>query len=473
MEIEQAKHPGEAAPMSEQMRVERSRLGVLLSLAVIAVALAGAVALLIPGVQEDLPVVGGLDYRVLQAGLFLLVVAFSLYTYERERNFRRLSEDLVQQRIEAAEMIARLSFLEEVQTERDMVAALLLASADGILAVDGDRRAVRLNPAFEELTGVPSEGAVGARCEQLFGCRRADGLACGQVCPFERVLGGETVRGHSFPARRRDGSEAWLAGSFAPVRDLDGSVVSGIGSLRDITQIKEVEHLQQDFVSIVSHELRGPLTAIKGFVTTLLRSRDRISPDTRTEFLETINKQADRLNQLVEDLLSVSRIESRRLHLKMARVDLESLAAKVVDQFRAQWGDRAIVIEADPGMPLVVADESRVDEVLVNLIDNAVKYSPDGGAVRVSISSTEDAAVVAVGDEGIGIAPEDAARLFEKFHRVATDETRDIGGTGLGLYIVRRIIEAHGGSVYVTSAPGAGSTFTVELPLAGPEPGAR
>lgn len=459
-----------APTASPAARAERSRAGVTVSLAIIAVVLAGTVALLISGVQEGLPDIAGLDYRVVQTGLVLLVLLFSMYTYERERNYRHLTDDLLAQRIQAAQMAARLSFMDEVQAERDTVAALLVASADGILVVDRDRRAARTNPAFGDLTGWSPPDAAGIRCEELFGCRRDGQLACGAICPFERVFAsGEPLRDHPFAARRRRGPDLWISGAFAPVLDLSGDVIFGIGSLRDVTHSKEVEQLQQDFVSIVSHELRGPLTAIKGFVATLLRSGNRFSAGTRTEFLETISKQSDRLNQLVEDLLSVSRIQSRRLHMKLGEVDLEVLAKRVVDQFRAKWGPREIVIDADPTLPLIRADESRIDEVLVNLIDNAVKYSPAGGEVRVSMYPGRGLAVVAVEDSGIGITPEDAAKLFQRFHRVVTPETRDIGGTGLGLYIVKSIVEAHGGTIYVSSAPGAGSTFTVELPVRGPQ----
>jgi PAS domain S-box-containing protein len=437
----------------------------LISVSAIALALAGAVALMINGVKQYLPQIAGLDYRVLQIGIVMLVFVFLLYTFERERHLRRITGELVAEKVESARAGSKLDLFSDIQTERDTVSALLGASADGILVVDAARRADRANPALRELVGLPERPFEGALCEEVLGCRHGDKLACGEMCPFERVIAsGQSLRDHSFATTTRDGRNIWLSGAYSPVRDLDGNIAFGIASLRDVTRAKEVEQLQHDFVSIVSHELRGPLTAIKGFVTTLISKSDRLAPETRFEFLETINHQADRLNQLVEDLLNVSRIDSRRLQMKMIELDLEALTRKLVGEFYAKWGSREITIDADPALPLVMADRSKIEEVLINLIDNAVKYSPAGGSVKVTMVPTRVGVQVAVEDSGIGIAPEDAAKLFQKFNRIASEATRDIGGTGLGLYIVRSLVEAHGGRIWLTSAPGEGSTFTFTLP---------
>lgn len=450
------------------------RLGTLVSLVIIVIALSGALALMLPEARSLLPFLSIIDLRVIQVGLILLMLVFGLYTFERERHFKRLSDDLISTRVEGARMGARLDFMREVQTERDTVSALLLASADGILVVDRGRRVERTNPALEDLTGLEASETSGRHCWEVFGCKRDGKLACGEVCPFDRVFStGDSLTDVSFQVHRPDSKPIWVTGSYAPVKDMEGQFRFGIGSIRDVTKAKEVEQLQNDFVSIVSHELRGPLTAIKGFVQTLILKGENLSLDMRQDFLSTINEQADRLNQLVEDLLNVSRIESRRLHMTMTEVDIEALCRKLLNQFRAKWGERDIVIESDPSVPLVQADEKKLDEVLVNLIDNAVKYSPDGGTVKVTMTPKEDSVEVSVEDSGIGISPEEAARLFEKFHRIATPETRDIGGTGLGLYIVKNLVEAHGGRIIVTSAEGVGSTFSFTLPIKGPPESSR
>lgn len=446
-------------------RYGRARLATMVSLIAVLLSLVVAISLMIPALRSLLPPLVGVDYRVIQIGLVLVTFTFALYTFERERHFRRLTNDLVSERVEAARLGARLDFLKEVQTERDTVSALLLASADGIVVVDASRRVERVNPALQQILGYKEGEWAGKSCWEIFGCKRDGQQACGHKCPFERVFeSGETLRDITFQARRQGGPDIWISGAYAQVTDLEGNRTFGIGSLRDITRAKEIEQLQHDFVSIVSHELRGPLTAIKGFVQTLLLKSDRLPPETVTEFLSTINEQADRLNQLVEDLLNVSRIETRRLSIRPAEFDLEAMTRKLLNQFSSKWGGREIVIEADLDLPLVNADEKKIDEVMVNLIDNAVKYSPAGGAVRVNMRRVEDGVEVSVEDSGIGIAPEDATKLFERFQRIASPETRDIGGTGLGLYIVKNLIEAHGGRIFVTSAPGVGSTFTFFLP---------
>lgn len=470
-------HPREPPPSwhPDALRaLNKNRFGLVGSLAAISVCLAAAVAVLLSGAGGELRDIAGLDHRILQVGLVLLVLAFAGYAYEREITLRKTTGQLILERAEAARLSGELEYLRRIETDRDTIEALLLASADGILVVDPHLQGVRMNPALQELTGWKEDELAQKTCEEVFGCHKGDRLACGSVCPFQRVIrSGAPLRDHSYQATRKDGSSLWVSGAYAPVRDPDGKVAYAIGSLRDFTRSKEVELLQNDFVSIVSHELRGPLTAIKGFVKTLITKSEILPAETRSEFLETINDQADRLNQLVEDLLNVSHIESRRLKIKLQSVDLVDVTEKLVNQFRTKWGARKIVIESAGSLPQVRAYQSKVEEVLVNLIDNAVKYSPQGGEVKVSMQSNNGAVEVAIEDSGIGITPEDAARLFEKFHRVASPETRDIGGTGLGLYIVKNLVEAHGGRVLVTSAPGVGSTFTFSLPTKGPEPGSQ
>jgi two-component system phosphate regulon sensor histidine kinase PhoR len=382
--------------------------------------------------------------------LILTVVALiaGLYIYDRERV----------RKPEAAPSRGK------VFPDGEAAQAFLEVSPDGVLIVDQGRVVVQMNPSMVRISETPLEEGLGSACHELFNCHTEDGLACGAVCPFERVL----VTGDPVPDAtirlERNGATKWLAGSFARSDTASGQTVV-IGSVRNITKSKEMEELQNDFVSIVSHELRGPLTAIKGFVQTLLRKMDEIPANTRIEFLTTINEQADYLNQLVEDLLNVSRIEAKRLKTETKIIDLGARVEKLTKDFQPKWGDRKVIVSGDPDVPPVKGDAKKVDEILINLIDNAIKYSPDGGEVRVSMVRDGDFVEVSVEDSGIGIAPEDAARLFQKFHRVSTPETRDIGGTGLGLYIVKNLVEAHGGRIWLQSAPGVGTTFTFTLPV--------
>jgi two-component system phosphate regulon sensor histidine kinase PhoR len=236
--------------------------------------------------------------------------------------------------------------------------------------------------------------------------------------------------------------------------------------LRDVTAQKETEQMQRDLVSIVSHELRAPLTAIKGFAKTLVLKRDTMDGGQRDLYLATVNEQADRLARLVEDLLQVSRIDARRLKLEPAAVDLGRTVDPLPQQFASKWAGRPIRVRVPPGT-LAWADPRKLEEILINLIDNAIKYSPAGTPVWVSARKADGEVEVSIEDRGIGISPEHVASLFQKFHRVSTPETRDIGGTGLGLYIVKGLVEAQGGRVWVESVPGSGSTFSFTLPVPG------
>jgi signal transduction histidine kinase len=231
-------------------------------------------------------------------------------------------------------------------------------------------------------------------------------------------------------------------------------------------EAEEANRVKDEFVSIVSHELRAPLTAIKGFAKTLVLKDEELSPATRREFLSTVNEQAERLARLVDDLLQVSRIDSKRVRVEWTEVAVDELVRELMSQFHSKWGSRRILVDADPGLPYVRADRSKLEEVLINLIDNAIKYSPEGTPVRVTARAVGDEVEVDVEDRGIGIAPEDVAQLFQKFQRITTPATRDIGGTGLGLYIVKGLVEAHGGRVWVESVPGTGSTFAFTMPRA-------
>jgi signal transduction histidine kinase len=225
---------------------------------------------------------------------------------------------------------------------------------------------------------------------------------------------------------------------------------------------------QRDFVSMAAHELRAPLTAIKGFTRTLMTRFHQLEDDRRDAYLSLVNDQSNRLARLVDDLMAVSRIDSGHVMLERVPTDLVALARQVVEEFHSKWTGRTIDVHAAVGLPLAFCDRHKVEETLVNLIDNAVKYSPHGEPVKVAINVQGRALEVSVHDRGPGMTPDDVASLFHKFHRLPAAIGADIPGTGLGLYIVRGLVEAHGGSVHVESIPGAGSTFSFSLPAALP-----
>lgn len=218
---------------------------------------------------------------------------------------------------------------------------------------------------------------------------------------------------------------------------------------------------QRDFISITAHELRTPLTVIKGFVATLAAREGIIDADRRGRYLQIVNDQADRLARLVDDLMEVSRIDAGRLSLAAEPLEVPALIAGLVDAHE-KWQGRVRVTSAT--VPAISADLRRIEAVIVNLVENALKYSD--GDVDVSVRQPADGDVaIAVRDAGRGIAPEELDGLFQKFHRLPEAAEGDVPGTGLGLYIVRALVEAHGGTVDVASTVGRGSTFTVTLPV--------
>jgi two-component system phosphate regulon sensor histidine kinase PhoR len=243
----------------------------------------------------------------------------------------------------------------------------------------------------------------------------------------------------------------------------------------DITELRRLEKIRKDFVANVSHELRTPLTSIKGYVEALLDGA-KDDPAASVKFLEIILKQSDRLNLIIEDLLELSKIESGNVSFKEEPLELRSLLDRTLSTIKpiAEKNRHRLVIAIDPSLPPVTGDEGRLVQVLTNLLDNAVKYTPTGGTITVgakpvpSVGSDEPAPraiELSVADTGIGIPEEDRPRVFERFYRVDKARSRELGGTGLGLAIVKHIVEGHGGQVWVEANHPQGSRFVVRLPL--------
>ena len=256
--------------------------------------------------------------------------------------------------------------------------------------------------------------------------------------------------------------------AVSAVVDSAGDYIGRVIALRDITTEREIADMKNEFVSTVSHELRTPLTSIKGYVDLILDGSAGEINEVQQEFLGIVKENSDRLVELINEMLDISRIESGRVHLRIEPINIAESIEGAVDTFRAVMSQtgRTVEIRVPSHLPLVVADRDRVGQVLINLVSNALKYSPGGGEVVVTASHNGDHVCVAVTDQGLGISKEDLKRLFTKFYRVDSAMTREIGGTGLGLSICKNIIELLGGEVTVKSKLGAGSTFSFTLPVA-------
>jgi two-component system phosphate regulon sensor histidine kinase PhoR len=236
--------------------------------------------------------------------------------------------------------------------------------------------------------------------------------------------------------------------------------------LHDVTELRRLERVRQDFVANVSHEFKTPLTAIQGFAETLLAGALE-DPNNNRRFLEIIRDQAARLAQLTDDLLKLARIEAGKLEVEFSPVSLMEVIERCAETslLKASRKQIAIQVNVPPGLPPVLGDAGLLREVLQNLIDNAIQYTPEGGQIQVCASAGARQAVVTVSDTGIGIPLADQERIFERFYRVDAARLREAGGTGLGLSIARHIVESHGGRIWVESAVGAGSKFSFSVPL--------
>jgi signal transduction histidine kinase len=350
------------------------------------------------------------------------------------------------------ERLRRLYSAEEqarIRAERGANAARALAHvSDAVVLIDAEYRIRSWNAAAEQLFGVSSEAALGHRI--------------GEVIPsLVAFVGGSHGHDDLTPVRIGD-EERWLA---VAVSGFEGGHVL---TLRDATMEHLLERARADFVTTASHELRTPLTAIYGGVRTLLEREDILDEEQRLGFLRMIEQESQHLSQIVDQLLVTAQIDRGEMRLAQDDCDVQALCTSVLVAADARKPDSiTLALMAPAGATTVRCDELRLKQVFVNLVENAIKYSPDGGRVEVSILDEDERLRVEVRDEGLGIPPSEQARIFEKFYRLDADMTRGVGGSGLGLYISREIVEQMGGSLSVRSAAGAGSTFTVTLPRLG------
>jgi two-component system, OmpR family, phosphate regulon sensor histidine kinase PhoR len=262
----------------------------------------------------------------------------------------------------------------------------------------------------------------------------------------------------------RGGREIWLSITAASLRDPREELPGTVFAIRDVSDERRLDQVKSDFVATVSHELRTPLTSIYGFAETLLRADTTFGEDDRATFVRYIATEAERLTRLVDGLLSATRLEAGAVQLALGPVDVPGLAREVATAARGR-SDRHRVKLVVPAQPVyALADQDRVRQVLINLGDNAIKYSPAGGEVKVQARGRGKLVEVRVSDQGIGISELDQRNLFRKFFRVDASQRGGIRGVGLGLFLVRGFVAAMGGRIWVESELGKGSTFVVELP---------
>jgi signal transduction histidine kinase len=364
------------------------------------------------------------------------------------RNARLQKE---RRRLEVAEAAARAA-----AAERQQAANVLEAVADAIFLVADDGTLQLWNRAAELVTGVPAERALGRPVGDVFG--EWDTL----IARIPVSEDGSSVRPETVPVDVGSG-ELWL--SFVAVRSADGTVYA----FRDETAEHQLEADRSDFIATVSHELRTPTAAIHGAAQTLLRDDIDLTEPQRDELVDLIASQAMRLAQITEDVLVATLLDRKALAVEREAVDVVEVARATVEAMRPQLPESVVVhIEVDPGVAAASGAPDRIQQVLVNLLDNAAKYA--GGPVTLRVETTNGVVRISVADSGPGLTLAEQRRVFEKFYRGGPQLTRTSGGTGLGLYISRELVQRMGGRLDVRSQPGAGATFVVELPRASAGP---
>jgi two-component system phosphate regulon sensor histidine kinase PhoR len=355
----------------------------------------------------------------------------------------------------ATDLEARIGTIVQQRAEQEAVFA---GMTEGLVAVDSEARVVAMNRAAGEMLGVGREDARGQPVQGLV-----------RSVSFQEILsaalaGGGPVGGEITLAGQQ---EKLYEANGAPMRDDNDETVGAVIVLNDVTRLRRLERVRRDFVANVSHELRTPVTSIKGFVETL---RDEVGEDsgTTSRFLKIIERHVGRLNAIIEDLLCLSRIEEEdtgQMEPSAERVLLSDVLSGAVDECRSLSDERGVTVRltADEGLAARL-NRPLFERAVINLLDNAIRYSPSGSEVDISAHREKGQIVIAVSDRGAGIPEEHRSRIFERFYQVDKARSREMGGTGLGLSIAKHIVQAHGGTIGVESALNQGSTFSIYLP---------
>ncbi len=359
------------------------------------------------------------------------------------------------------EVFLRQRELDQRASEGELdVRTILAAMPDGLCVVDQDARVRLLNPAVRRMFGINDASPTATLIETF---RDSDVVRTVASALREQTSAREVMKLRTVTAGARD-----VAVTTLPIKSETNESAGAVVLFEDVTQLQQLEEVRRDFVSNVSHELRTPLSIFRGYLETLL-DEPELAADERERILRVLEKHSTRLNSLVDDLLSLARLEAPEPRLDFGEFHVRKFLTRVAAEWEKKLAARQLrlVVDAPDELPPIMADEARMEEVLYNLIDNAQKYSRDGGTITITAARVNEGhVVIGVTDEGSGIAAADLPRIFERFYRVDKARSREVGGTGLGLSIVKHIVQLHDGSVEAESQLGRGTTIRVILPIA-------
>src|SRR5574340_993753 len=354
-------------------------------------------------------------------------------------------------------------YLQSVKSQQRLN-ALLDSVADRIIILSPNQIVERCNPALERLLSLSGEEIQGKSHDQVIRwVKRATDMTLEQaiaggwpLTPHAHLyVEGDLKVGENLPPLP-------VGITYAPLMSDDNVLLNIIATVRDITHFRQAEELKSTFVSVVSHELKTPLALIKGYVSTLRREDARWDRAIVKESLQVIEEETDRLSKLVEDLLDASRLQANNLSIKRSDVLLPDMARHLAQRLQTQTTQHTIIVDFPEDFPVILADEQRINQVLTNLVGNSIKYSP-GGDIRITGQVRPDIVIVCVSDQGPGIAQSDIPHIFDRFYR-STGAARNTKGVGLGLYLTRAIIEAHGGKIWADPETGKGARICFMLP---------
>ncbi len=398
-----------------------------------------------------------------------MIYVFQSASYRINSDAANLLQSFADQ---AAIAVKNARLYQEVIHEKQQQDAILEQSADGIMILDRQLSVTRFNPSISRMSGWQQQDAIGKPHREIihWNTLRTEltletALSNGWPLPGAAPL---YVEGE---LDRPGGDVISLGITYAPLMNPKGRMTNIIANARDLTRYRQEEELQKTFISVVSHELKTPVSIIKGYAGTLGRLDARWSPGEIHDYASVIEEEADQLTELIDNLLEASRLQSGSFKLEInEEIELNKLAADTVRKFESQTEKHEMVLDFPVSFPAICGDERRLIQVFNNLISNAIKYSPDGGQIHISGRTHADYVTISVRDEGIGIPRHEQHRIFEKFARLDNALSRKTEGTGLGLFLTKAIIEAHGGSIWFSDNSGqdnsdtSGTTFTFSLP---------
>jgi len=365
--------------------------------------------------------------------------------------------------VQAAIAVYNAQLYGQVSYEKQRLDALLDSAADGIIILNADLTIERVNDAFEAIYGKTHDELANLPHDEVIrwandphGSKLNEAISSGWPLTPNATLYVEGDLKRDLP------SPLPVGVTYAPLLSPEGKLRNIIVSVRDISRFRTADEIKATFISIVSHELRTPVALIKGYASTLRRDDAKWDKHTISDSLTVIEDEADRLSKMIDDLLDASRLQAGGLSLNKADVSLPMLASRIIERFSTQTDKHTLVTDFAEKFPVVLADETRIEQVIVNLVSNAIKYAPRG-EIRISGSVRPEQVIVCVSDEGTGIEARDLPHIFDRFYR-STKAVKQTKGAGLGLYLARAIVEAHGGRIWADPKPDSGARICFSLP---------